>query len=219
RGEVMRTKLLATAALAAVLGYASQAQAEGIYVGAFGGLTIPEHSDGTFDVLGVSEDVEIESHPGWAAGAAVGYGFDFGLRAEGEIAYRSNELNRFNVVGNGLNFSGDATALSAMGNVWYEFPLSDTLRPFLGGGAGMAQISLEDAELLGVQVVDDSDWVFAYQLGAGLGYRLSPGLDLTAEYRYFGAEEANFELETAAGGAEAEYTSHSVLFGVRYSFQ
>jgi hypothetical protein len=64
----------------------------------------------------------------------------------------------------------------------------------------------------------DSDWVFAYQLGGGVAYRVAPGIDITAEYRYFGTENPEFNLDAIPTTGEFEYSSHSVLFGIRYSF-
>ncbi|MDF2764319.1 MAG: surface antigen msp4 family protein [Rhodospirillales bacterium] len=209
----MRTKLLATAALAGVLGCASPAQAEGIYVGAFGGVGNLEDAD--LEAGGV--DFDFESDTGWLVGAAVGYGFDFGLRTEAEIAYRMNDLDEGSVAGVDFGVDGDTTALSFMGNLWFDVPVAWAVRPFIGAGAGMAQVSLNDAEAGAGEIADDSDWVFAYQLGAGLGYRLNPTLDLTAEYRYFATDDP--ELEAFGIDADYEYASHSVLFGVRYSFQ
>ena len=78
----MQTKLLATAA-AAALWSAAPAHAEGLYIGAFGGVNFLDEADGTADVGGgYNVTVEVENDIGWVAGAALGYGFDFGLRAE-----------------------------------------------------------------------------------------------------------------------------------------
>ena len=69
-------------------------------------------------------------------------------------------------------------------------------------------------------LIDDSEWVLAYQLGAGLAYQLSPGLDVTAEYRYFRTEDATLKLDdNTPGDADLEYRDHSVVLGLRYSFQ
>jgi opacity protein-like surface antigen len=214
----MNSKLLGTAALATVLAAATPAEAEGIYIGAFGGVNFAQDSDFTYDPGG-GYDVEfdVEHDTGWLAGAAVGYGFDFGLRAEAEAAYRMNDIDRLDVAVVGYDLEGDVSTLSLMGNLWFEAPLTASVRPFVGGGVGMAQVSLNDAEVQGTSVVDDSDWVLAYQVGGGLAYRVTPGIDLTAEYRYFATDDAEVELD-GGGDGEYEYSSHSVLVGVRYTF-
>jgi opacity protein-like surface antigen len=222
---VMRTRLLATAALMAVLAYPGRAEADGIYIGAFGGANFVEDVDFELEdpVLG-PVDFEFEDETGWAAGGAVGYAFDFGLRAEVEAAYRHNDHDEgavadvaFEIDGETLpefDLDGETTALSFMGNLWFDVPVPFPVRPFIGAGAGMARVGLEDTEAAGVEIADDSEWVFAYQLGAGLGYEIRPGLSVGAEYRFFETEDP--ELEVFGLDADYEYRSHSVLIGVRY---
>jgi opacity protein-like surface antigen len=206
----MKTRLLATAALAAVLAYAARAEADGIYVGAFGGANLLEDAD--LDVGGY--DFEFKDETGWAAGGAVGYAFDFGLRAEAEAAYRRNEHDEGEVAGVDFGLDGETTALSFMGNVWYDVPVPFPVRPYIGAGGGMARVGLEDTEGAGLDIADDSEWVWAYQLGAGLGYEIRPGLTVGAEYRFFGTEDP--EIEAFGVDADYEYRSHSLLIGVRY---
>ena len=214
----MNARLLGTAALATVLAAATPAQAEGIYIGAFGGVNFAQDSELSYDPGGYEFDVEHDT--GWLAGAAAGYAFDFGLRAEAEVAYRMNDFDRLEFFVYDTGLDGDVSTLSLMGNLWFEAPLTTALRPFVGAGVGMAQVSLNDVEAGGTAFVDDSDWVFAYQVGGGLAYRFMPGWDVTAEYRYFATDEAEVELEgPGAGDGEYEYSSHSVLLGVRYTFQ
>jgi opacity protein-like surface antigen len=207
----MTPKLLATATLAASLAGGAPALAEGLYVGGFGGVNSLEDAELDLGIV----DFDIENDTGWTAGAAVGYGFDFGLRTEAELAYRMNDHDEGSTLGTGFGLDGDTSALSIMGNVWYDLPLAWPVRPYVGGGAGMARIGVNDMEAFAGEIADDSDWVFAYQLGAGLGYQLSPRVGLTAEYRYFATDDP--EIEALGVNADYEYTSHSVLIGVRYS--
>jgi opacity protein-like surface antigen len=215
----MNTRLLATAALGAALGASMPAEAEGLYIGAFGGVSVLEDGDLDVESAGIGYDAKVESDTGWTAGGALGYAFDFGLRAEAELAYRHNEIDKFHVMGTDASVSGDTTALSALGNLWYDIPISLAVRPFIGAGIGMAEIGMNNAEAGGMDLIDDSDWVLAYQLGAGLAYQLSPGLDVTAEYRYFRTEDATLKLDDLTGNADLEYRDHSVVLGLRYSFQ
>jgi OmpA-OmpF porin, OOP family len=218
----MKKPLLCTVALCAILA-AAPAEADGLYIGAFGGVSFLDEATGSADgpAPGVSYTVDVESDTGWAGGLVVGYGFSEWLRAEGELSYRQNGLDQAKLGPIAVDLDGDTTALSVMGNVWFDLPLGGPVRPFLGGGLGMSQVSLNDVEvpaLGGAQFVDDSDWVFAYQLGGGVAYRVAPGIDITAEYRYFGTENPEFNLDAIPTTGEFEYSSHSVLFGIRYSF-
>jgi outer membrane protein W len=164
----MKTRLLATAALGAALGVSMPAEAEGLYVGAFGGVSILEDSDLSVDNAGLSYDVEVDSDTGWALGGALGYAFDFGLRTEAELAYRRNDLDKFHVTNplpSTVSVDGDTTALSILGNVWYDIPVSFALRPYVGAGIGMASVGVNDAESAVADVIDDSDWVLLCALG------------------------------------------------------
>jgi opacity protein-like surface antigen len=200
-----------------VFAYAGRAEADGIYVGAFGGVNLLEDADLEVvdPVLGPVE-FEFEDETGWAAGGAVGYAFDFGLRAEAEAAYRQNDHNEGEVAGVDFDLDGETTALSFMGNLWFDVPVPFPVRPYIGAGGGMARVGLEDTEAEGLDIADDSEWVWAYQLGAGLGYEIRPGLTVGAEYRFFGTEDP--ELEAFDLDGDYEYRSHSILIGLRYGF-
>jgi OmpA-OmpF porin, OOP family len=219
----MNSRFLGTAALATVLAAATPAHAEGLYIGAFGGVNFAQDSDFKYDGgPGYEAEFDIEHDTGWLAGAAVGYGFDYGVRVEAEAAYRMNDFERIELGGAGADLDGDVSTLSIMGNLWFEAPMSTALRPFVGAGVGMAQVSINDAEVQGTSLADDSDWVFAYQVGGGLAYRVAAGTDVTAEYRYFATDDAEVGVDGGGGGdgdGEYEYGSHSVLIGLRYSFQ
>ena len=59
---------------------------------------------------------------------------------------------------------------------------------------------------------DDDDIVFAYQLGAGIGYGISENLTIQAGYRYFATADPDFS------GTEAEVASHDIYLGMRFYF-
>jgi len=58
--------------------------------------------------------------------------------------------------------------------------------------------------------VDGSDWVFAYQFGLGAGYNLDNGVRLSAQFRYFGTEEAEID------GVELDGEATEMLFGISF---
>ena len=145
--------------------------------------------------------------PGFVLGGAIGYDFGNNVRLEGEIAYRSNDVD--GVVGGSWNFSG----LSFMGNGYYDINLNSPLKPYLGGGVGFALFRSE-IEVFGATSGDD-DTLLAYQLMAGLGYDINPKATITLGYRYFAtAEDPTFSVQ----GFESEYSSHEFLLGARFRF-
>ena len=62
--------------------------------------------------------------------------------------------------------------------------------------------------------------VFAYQLAAGVGYVISKQITLDLGYKYFATAKPEFEFSAGFGGGkvEAEYSSHNIFLGLRYSF-
>lgn len=129
-----------------------------------------------------------------------------------------------------IDNEGDASVWSFLVNVWYDIDLPNThVTPFIGGGIGLAHLSLDYrarvvasfsttgtlSNVYGGAIssqFDESDWVFAYQFGAGLAYALGNGPLLTAQYRYFGTEDAD------VGATELDVESHNFLVGLTIPF-
>jgi opacity protein-like surface antigen len=126
---------------------------------------------------------------------------------------------------------GHVSAVSLMANAWYEFDLgnSSPVRPFIGGGIGIAWVDVHD--ILEVhfptksgtsfysQGLHGDDSGFAWQLGAGLAWEVSPGKDLTLEYRYFnGPEVKNIRFHDYENQLDYDYDAHSVMVGFKVGF-
>lgn len=125
-----------------------------------------------------------------------------------------------------VSADGDVKAWSFLANVWYDFDLGNDSRftPFIGGGIGAASVAVDySAGIAGTFTTgassntyavsartsfDDSSWVFAYQLGVGLGYDLGGGTLLSAQYRYFGTSEAE------VGPINQRVGGHNFIIGI-----
>lgn len=215
--------------IAAPLLCAQAAHAEGLYLSAGAGASVLQDADNTNDSPRV--DVKSTYDPGWAVIGAVGYGFANGLRLEAEAGFRQVSLDELDIeqdgglgaalgLGsvNGLTVPADGreSALSVMGNVWYDIGTGTPLTPYVGGGIGLARIALDDVKVSGVTIIDDRDTVFAYQLGAGAAYALTPKVSLTLDYRFFGTADGTFTDIT--GDFRSEFYSHSLMGGMRIGF-
>ena len=183
---------------------------KGMYVSGNLGLSIASDSD--ISVSGV-DVAEISFDPGLVIGGALGY--DYGnIRAEGEIAYHFWDMDEITFGPLFLGcpctgpIDGDASALSFMLNGYYDFPVANSsLAPYLGGGIGVANITVDFAGF-----GDDSDVVFAYQFMAGIGFEINPSTTLTVGYRYFATTDPDFD------GVEATVDSHDFSLGARFMF-
>jgi outer membrane protein OmpA-like peptidoglycan-associated protein len=174
-----------------------------------------------FGTAGGSLDYEA----GGLGSLSLGYAFANGLRPEVEYALRRNDAD---------DASGYAEANGAMANLWYDLrapSFAPRLRPYVGGGAGGAEVSLEEfAGPTGARR-DAEETVTAYQAGAGVSYDATRNLVLSLGYRFLETEKAQFADAVAATPAvglvpgtpgsaaiEERYRSDGVLAGLRYVF-
>lgn len=153
--------------------------------------------------------VSFETTPGWNIER---------MRAEVEIGYRSSELDKMRgSFGQSVKMNGTVSVLNYMVNGYLEntsMVSNDlNLNLFMTAGIGGATASISSVSYQGVKLVKSaSDTQFAYQLGAGAGYELTKKITLEATYKYMGATKFGFS------GVDAEYGSHNVMFGTRYTF-
>jgi OmpA-OmpF porin, OOP family len=190
--------------------------------------------------------------------AALGWKFGNGFRTEIEGSYRSNGVDGVSTRRtNGLlepltGVGGDAATYAVMTNVAYEIPvhpLGLPLRPYVGAGLGYAWLDPTNVRGTGFGVFSlpqqntftgldavrfGQAGAFAYQaiVGASLPLHVLPGLELTANYRFFGTAVAYVPINRTALGGDTvngvvpsnatrdrfETHANTVLIGVRYRF-
>lgn len=193
------------------------------YAGVEGGLTLNDKSGLKGD--GSTLDVGANYKDGYVFGGVLGYDFG-GVRLEGEVAHRHNKLKAFNIANNGGNgvmvgnvasSSGAAKVISGMVNVMLDIGNGWALTPYIGAGIGIADAKFDNFSVSGATFADGSKTVFAYQAIAGLSYAISKAVDLTLDYRYFATDDAHVR-DGLAQNVSAEYTSHTVMMGLRYKF-
>jgi OmpA-OmpF porin, OOP family len=180
------------------------------YVGIGGGGNFA--NDMGISGTGIAADAELDT--GLVGMGALGFGLANGFRFELELSYRQNDID--NVSGTTAG-SDDVSARTVMGNLFYDLHNSSPLTPYLGGGIGYSQMSVNRAQGAGF-LVDDDDDVFAFQGIAGLSYDFSNSLQLFADYRYFSvAEDLRVTANTGAR-VDMDYDSHAVMAGLRWVF-
>ncbi len=152
---------------------------------------------------------------GFVIAGALGRSTGHNFRVEGEIAYRAND-EAFIMPGEGGD--GRATALSVMGNAYWDAPVGWGVRPFVGAGLGTARVTHEDFQVTDLgqpsaTLSDDSGWALAYQAMAGVRAPLGENWLWSAEYRYFGAAEPKIDDEDGFT-YDTDYESHAVMFAL-----
>lgn len=115
------------------------------------------------------------------------------FRAEGEIGYQKNDFDKVTGFGITLNASGDVSCLSFLANGYIDFHNSTPFTPFISAGIGVANIDANDFRIGGFLIGSEDDTVFAYQMGAGVGYAVNKNITIDLKYRYFATEDPDFE--------------------------
>ncbi len=245
---IRRVSCLAVAGAIAA-GFGGAAAAEGLYAGVGGGFVFPRDSDINGQATAAFPtpvDATAKSDRGLAVSGAVGYRFADGLRVEGELSYRKYDFKTINVREPGglavlipgfadlnaqqqagaLNalrgtreLEGDLRSLTLMANLYYDFDLGLDFKPYVGGGIGLSRVSVEGS-VSGRKTVDDDDTVMAYQLGAGLGYRVGGSDDrpvtISVDFRHFATADPTFEGALTGTPFDAEIGGNYVGIGLRF---
>jgi opacity protein-like surface antigen len=236
--------LMAVAAGALALGISSAKAADiepvaepaGWYVSLFGGASWLEDVKTDYEFIGDtgSYHVDIGTDVGFIIGGAAGTHLTDDLRVEVEVAYSENDVDRLHYSrdsdGNSGNYDGHGQfgILTFMANLWYDVPLSDDFKPYVGGGAGVAIVDGEAGYDADVNVpdgfdtiFDDSKVAFAFQLGAGLRWQAWENVTLDVGYRLRGIDGPSFDSEVTFQDGTSSYDadwmwSHNVIAGISF---
>ena len=182
-----------------------------------------------FPVADGTQVSDVSFDEGYVAGLVAGYAAGFGLQVELELAHRDNDFDEV-LLEDGQpsqRVGGREFADTAFGNLWYDFFPSSRLRPYVGGGAGIARVAVRDPSVDSVGFFQDGsnlrsdfDAVFAWQAGAGLRYDLTRRWTASLDYRYLRANTGRFDLldNNPNSFVKARYWSQSALLSIRYHF-
>lgn len=180
----------------------------------------------------------------FGAGLAVGYDFyqhyNVPVRTEVEFMPRSCRLPLYTGY---MAFSdGDGgredtqnrlSVNTLMVNTYYDFRNSSAFTPWVSVGLGYARIhhkatytdtswnksgEVSDISALHYSGYDNN---FAWSIGAGVRYDITPDIALDLSYRYLDAGKSSLSYKDAEGDkykSEADVKSHDIMFGVTYNF-
>ena len=200
---------------------ASSSHVDGWYLGIEGGGnwntdvdmdvdSIDAFFGGGFPPAGTSFDT------GWMVAGTFGHAWPH-VRLEFELAYRSNNHDTFATAGV-FTGTGEFDEFTQMVNLLWDIDLGPNAALSLGGGIGGDSISYTNS--LHTLPFDGSDYVFAWQLIAGLSISVGTATDLVVNYRYMQADGPEF-FETAPGPILHNDTfdnvgHHSLTIGLRF---
>lgn len=195
---------------------APAAMAYGIYTSASAGISMPPDAETTDSTL-PGESIDLGYDNDIVAAGAVGLS-NGPYRSEVEVSYQKNDLDSISASGvsvtpSTLGVSGDTRFITGLVNAYYDLDLGHGIKPYITGGLGLSNIRVRfNATGVTPSSVSDDKTVFAYQVGAGIGYQVSQNVTLDVRYRYFSGRHPEF------GTTEIKFASHNFMAGVRYSF-
>jgi outer membrane protein OmpA-like peptidoglycan-associated protein len=195
------------------------------YLGLRGGLVFPSNRNVFANGPLVPNFDTTEKH-GWAAAARLGH--DFGmLRTELDVGYHQNNLRSiellsttpFGVQGRYDSPTGRMRHWTIMANALIDVINTDAFSVSVGAGAGTARINAHNVRLSETAgtLVNDNDWVFAWNALAGARLAMSQSVDLAVDYRYLRPNRASFG-DAAGPGFNTRNESHTILVGLNFNF-
>ena len=153
----------------------------------------------------------------WGLSAVGGYKWDFGIRTEAEISFRSQGVKSIA----GTPWNGSQWDNSLMVNVLYDIPTGTKFTPYIGGGIGGVHLAwLNNFRPAGQTInYDAGDLQFGWQGIVGLAYAVTPQIDATLDYHIKGASGFTFPANFPGIVAQNfDYQTQSLFIGLRYSF-
>jgi opacity protein-like surface antigen len=181
---------------------ATPAFADGGYFGGFVGGISP-------DDFNINDADELSADTGIIFGGVLGTRFSEYMRAEVEASYWSGDADCAGKCG---DLEYDLSSLSILGNAWFDFNGDMGFTPYVGGGIGGANVSLESDS------GDAEAWALAYQ--AGLGARFGgSGMTFDIGYRYKVVSVDQGDLDDhPLVGDDIDLNSHVVQIGGTWEY-
>lgn len=200
----------------------------GLYVGVEGGYNAADDLTGFINPPANTAGGTANLDGGFTIGAKLGYQFNpWGAlrpRVELEGGYLENTIDKiqaFNAggpVGTPFQGGGNFNAFYGLLNGYLDYRLWNNFSIFGGGGVGFASEHAANVSAGGVNIIDDRDTGFAWDLTAGVSYELSPTVTFDLAYRFLRFQDVSFAGNFAGGTLPAvgqDVDNNQVTAGIR----
>lgn len=203
---------------------------DGFYLGLSGGATFPKSQNFKIDFANETATAQdgkiarVKLDDGWIGGVAAGYAMESGLRPELAIDRRRNDVDSITLTGAAApeaGVFGREITNSAIGNLWFDLFKGSFIHPYIGGGAGVAQLSLRDAGYGSTSFLSKHDEVFVYQYGGGITIDIGYNFSISADYRHVRTDSGKLDLfEGSADPSRVKfrYEADEAMLSLRYYF-
>lgn len=214
-GNHVRSVLLVGLGLGLASVPAAAEMNNGVYIELQGGGSFWD--DANVSVTGLGSG-EAKFDTGWTAGGALGFRVFDMFRLEAHASFRRADIDTVSV-GGIETADGWAGTAAFLGNAYFDIPIPFPVKPYVGGGAGVAIFS---ADVDGSAVdVDDDDTELAWNVMGGLLWPVWRHLELDARYRYITSDDPSIDadfLGLGTGQVKAEFSAHEVVGALRVVF-
>lgn len=166
-----------------------------------------------FEVEVGYSNTKVDSHRNLAVGGTVIDALDVAVLTRGTPAASNPRVGA--VLADGR---GDVKNLYAFGNLFYDINAGGQFQPYFGFGLGAQRVDVTYRPS-GVDVVDDRQTRFAYQLMGGATYRLNDNFELFAQYTWRATpDRAQTDVNLLPARLGVESRQSIVGGGVRVAF-
>lgn len=164
---------------------------------------------------------KLRLHDGARLSLAGGYHFNDFLGVQIESGIMVNDVRS---VGGGQNFDATVSHVPLLADFVVRYDKPDCrFVPFVGLGLGgdISAINVDHERAANGSVVDGSggDVVFAWQVFAGLRYRLTDNISVGGAYKFFAADGATWDVEHSHGDIKSGSAQvHSLVVDFTWRF-
>jgi opacity protein-like surface antigen len=198
--------------------------AEGGYVSIRGGSThIPNMSIDYVDAgTATSVNAQTTSRAGYHMAGALGYRSG-PMRYEAELMHQRARIRSFSQNGVLVGLpSGDTTATSGLGNIYYDLQDVDkNWIPYLGIGFGYASVKRQLNTSTTTDLLNGSDGALAGQGIIGVGYHFDNKVTVNMDYRYFRTGKVDYNIRNSLGNNQMlrqKFQTHNLSLGLSFDF-
>ncbi len=209
--KIKHLSLLTVTALCAAFALPAYAQVSRIYFAGYLGLNTFNEMSFSESTSGASGDFKVDNATSFAG--ALGLRLNRNTRLEAELSYRTGDISSADFsTGGTYETSGDISSKFLFLSLYHDFNMPRwKLQPYVGAGLGVGFHEANIVDTSGIAVTTSSDnTTFAYHIGAGVKYRMSPNLALTGGYRYIGSDDLEIN------GYQIDYSAQEFRFGLEY---
>ena len=200
----------------------------GFYVGAFAGAGFIGEQDVDTDVVSLGLALEADSNldydTGVRYGGYVGYQLDTNIRVQVDVSYMGVDAkNTLEVLDQEVESDQETTILSGTAGIFLDLWPVGSFVPYVGGGAGIAQIETENNDLAAID--DTKQTVLTAYAEAGLPFNITPNLAVVPAGRFSWYDTKEKNQNVIVGATDFEFAAvgeglyeYQLLLSARYSF-